>query len=58
MPIIPDPADFPSVTKKGDNENKPEGDRPKAAASDFISKGPQIPKGKFITFILIWTLEY
>ena len=57
MPVVPDPADFPSVTKKGDNENKLEGERPKAAASDFISKGPQIPKGKFTNCATIWCRE-
>jgi len=52
MPIIPEPSNFPSASKKGGNEpqNKQvEGEqRQKASATDHLSKGPQIPEGKAI----------
>ncbi|OQD75687.1 hypothetical protein PENDEC_c006G04305 [Penicillium decumbens] len=48
MPIIPEPSNFPSASKKGGNEpqNKQvEGEqRQKASATDHLSKGPQIPE--------------
>lgn len=51
MPIVPDPSNFPSASKKGDeSKNKlDEGEqRQKASANDHISKGPQIPDGEFM----------
>ncbi|KAJ5123000.1 hypothetical protein N7448_009097 [Penicillium atrosanguineum] len=46
MPILPDPSNFPSASKKGDEptKNRDEGEqRQKASAADHTSKGPQIP---------------
>ncbi|KAJ5180065.1 hypothetical protein N7492_003275 [Penicillium capsulatum] len=44
MPVIPDPAEFLSASKK-ENEprRKPSEERQKASATDHIPKGPQIP---------------
>ncbi|KAJ5887483.1 hypothetical protein N7495_007524 [Penicillium taxi] len=44
MPVIPDPADFPSLEQKGNKEsqNKSEEQPKKASATDYLSKGPQI----------------
>ncbi|KAJ5946021.1 hypothetical protein N7454_002860 [Penicillium verhagenii] len=45
MPIIPEPENFPEVTKKGGNEPQSKSeDKPKASAFDHLSKGPQIPE--------------
>ncbi|KAJ5731574.1 uncharacterized protein N7483_006082 [Penicillium malachiteum] len=44
MPVIPDPADFPSVAQKGDKETQHKSEDQKATAFDHISKGPVIPK--------------
>ena len=51
MPVIPESSDFPSVLQKGGNEaEKKPGQQPqKAKATDFLSKGPQIPDSKLIT---------
>ncbi|KAJ5542661.1 hypothetical protein N7535_005085 [Penicillium sp. DV-2018c] len=44
MPVIPESSDFPSAPQKGGSEEKKQGEQPqKATASDFLSKGPQIP---------------
>lgn len=48
MPVIPEPSEFPSASKKGGSEsqNKAGGEQDqKAKATDFLSKGPQIPDG-------------
>lgn len=46
MPVIPNPAEFPSASQKGhESQNKTGEQREKASATDFISKGPQIPDG-------------
>lgn len=48
MPVIPDPKDLPSVSRKGNDEsqNKSGEQRQKASAIDYLSKGPQIPDGE------------
>ncbi|KAJ5860182.1 uncharacterized protein N7529_007492 [Penicillium soppii] len=43
MPVIPESSDFPSVPQKGESDKKDGKDTQKAAAQDFLSKGPQIP---------------
>ncbi|EKV10042.1 DNA repair protein [Penicillium digitatum] len=45
MPVIPESSDFPSAPHKEGNEaeKKPGQQLPKATATDFLSKGPQIP---------------
>lgn len=48
MPVIPEPSDFPPTSKNGGNESqhKEGGEQDqKAKATDFLSKGPQIPDG-------------
>jgi hypothetical protein len=47
MPVIPESSDFPSVPQKGESDKKDGKDTQKAAAQDFLSKGPQIPDGKW-----------
>jgi hypothetical protein len=48
MPVIPESSDFPSAPHKEGNEaeKKPGQQLPKATATDFLSKGPQIPDSK------------
>lgn len=50
MPVIPDPKDLPSVSRKGNDEsqNKSGEQRQKASATDYLSKGPQIPDGECV----------
>ncbi|KAJ5143500.1 uncharacterized protein N7515_002287 [Penicillium bovifimosum] len=43
MPVIPESSDFPSAPQKGGSEDKKQGEQQKASATDFLSKGPQIP---------------
>ncbi|KAJ5787810.1 hypothetical protein N7457_002800 [Penicillium paradoxum] len=45
MPVIPESSDFPSAPQKGGSEtgNKSGEQSQKASATDFLSKGPQIP---------------
>lgn len=48
MPVIPEPSNFPRVSKNEGNEsqNKSQGEQQKPSAADFQSKGPQIPDGR------------
>ena len=51
MPIVPDPANFPSASQKGSKESQGKSgeQQAKASAIDHLSKGPQIPDSKLTT---------
>ena len=46
MPVIPEASNFPSGPQNTNNKTKKEATEPhgKAAPTDFLSKGPQIPE--------------